>query len=162
MDDLLEVLTKKQAEWSRLKEEAKYYKDEVFKIKKRKQKEALKSNDGTLQDDYGDNFRICTGKRPYVCFAKNSEIDPLLAKENKWKWKDAKETQKLRSKNRDWIEGKCVACSHILWKICKYIWNGCKAILCPDCHTQCTKCFDFVCDKCECSWGSVKVKILRS
>ena len=82
MEDIIKILTLKQVECKKLSEEAKYYKNEVYKIKKRKHKEALKTNDGTLQDE-GDDFKICTGKRPYICFAKNSELDPALAKDHK-------------------------------------------------------------------------------
>ena len=71
--------------------------------------------DGTLQDE-GEDFRICTGKRPYVCFAKNSEIDPALAKDDTCKCPESKQiqNQRVRNKNRNWIEGKCVTCSHTL------------------------------------------------
>lgn len=161
MDDLLNVLTVKQQEWSKLSKEAKYYKDEVFKFKKRKQKEALKANDGTLQDE-GEDFRICTGKRPYVWFAKNSEIDPALAKDEVCKCPETKQGAKQRNKNRNWIEGKCSSCSHILWKIWKYICSQCKSLVCTDCKDQCTKCFNFCCEKCECICGNLKVKLLRA
>lgn len=104
IDQIVQVLTLKQSECIKLSEEAKYYKDEVFKIKKRKQKEQLKKNDGTLQDE-GEDFRICTGKRPYICFAKNSEIDPALQKESKCKCPLENQNFKHRYKNRSWVEG---------------------------------------------------------
>jgi hypothetical protein len=160
MEDLSNVLKIKQSACQLLSKQAKYYNDEVYKIKKRKQKEALKKNDGTLQDE-GDDFKICTGKRPYICFAKNSEIDPALQKETTCKCIDSKINQKQKAKNREWVEGKCSTCSHTLCKICRYDCSSCKAIICQDCYEQCTNCFNFCCEKCECLCGTLQIKLLR-
>ena len=161
IDDLISVLESKHSQWENLEKEVKYYKDEVFKVKKRKQKEALKNNDGTLQEE-GEDFRICTGKRPYIWFAKNSEIDPILAKDNVWKCPSTRQSLKVRSKNKNWVDCKWTTWSHALCKIWKYFWSQWSSIICGDCKAQCPKWFNFWWEKWEWAWGNLNIKILRT
>ena len=161
IDDLISVLEAKRSEWDKLEKDVKYYKDEVFKVKKRKQKEALKYNDGTLQEE-GEDFRIWTGKRPYIWFAKNSEIDPILSKDNTWKCPSTKQSQKVRCKNKNWVDSKWTSWSHPLCKIWKYFCSQWSSIIWGDCKAQCSKWFSFWWEKWECIWGNLNIKILRT